>query len=306
MKYATRINSFLSHGESMADALKAIGNIDGLDYVDLNYPEHFECNPVEKIKKLLHQNNLNINAINLRFRKDYIDGIFCNYDKQIRKRAIKLCLEASEVCRQLNGEQIIIWLGYDGFDYSFQIDYVRAWEQIVDAFRVVCDSTDYPLSIEYKPYGERVYALLDSFGSTYTMIQEVNRPNLGMTLDVCHMLMKKENPAFAASLLLRENKLFTVHLNDGEGWDDDGLMVGSVHLWKILELYYYLKKYGYQGIIYFDTFPVREDAGAECQANLIMCRKIEKMVDKLGLDRISNVIEQNDSVAVMRMLSELL
>ena len=30
--------------------------------------------------------------------------------------------------------QMIIWLGFDGFDYSFQIDYVSYWNRIVKAF----------------------------------------------------------------------------------------------------------------------------------------------------------------------------
>ena len=50
--------------------------------------------------------------------------------------------------------------GFDGFDYSFQIDYVSYWNRIVKAFRDVCDYSKVPVSIEYKPYEERVHALL--------------------------------------------------------------------------------------------------------------------------------------------------
>ena len=58
--------------------------------------------------------------------------------------------------------------------------------------------------------------MIDSFGTTMYMLQAVNKKNLGVTLDFCHMLMKSENPAFAAALLLEKGLLYNVHLNDGE------------------------------------------------------------------------------------------
>ena len=94
------------------------------------------------------------------------------------------------------------------------------------AFRDVCDYSKVPVSIEYKPYEERVHAFIDSFGTAVSILHDVDRENLGVTLDFCHMLMKKENPAFAAAWLLERGKLYNIHLNDGEGSTDDGLMVG--------------------------------------------------------------------------------
>ena len=49
------------------------------------------------------------------------------------------------------------------------------------------------------------------------MVNEINRENIGITLDYCHMLMKHENPAYWASILASRGKLFGVHLNDGYG-----------------------------------------------------------------------------------------
>ncbi len=306
MKYATRINSFLRTDSNIFHAFQKIGEIDGVDYVDLNYPEHFSHSNVETIKNELEKNGLQCNAINLRFRSEYINGEFGNKDRAISEKAVELCKEAADVCRKLDGRQMIIWLGFDGFDYSFQIDYVSYWNRLVEAFRQVCDDSQVPVSIEYKPYEERVHAFIDSFGTTVSMLQDVNRENLGVTLDFCHMLMKKENPAMAAAWLLERGKLFNVHLNDGEGSTDDGLMVGTVNLWKTVEIMYYLKKYDFQGVIYFDTFPKREPAVEECAANIRMCRKIEKMIDSYGVDRISEVIAQNDGIAVSTMMTDLL
>ena len=186
------------------------------------------------------------------------------------------------------------------------MDYVKAWNQAVACFKEICDDTDLPISIEYKPYEERVHAMIDSFGTTMYMLQAVNKKNLGVTLDFCHMLMKSENPAFAAALLLEKGLLYNVHLNDGEGRTDDGLMVGSVNLWKSLEFMYYLKKYDFQGAIYFDTFPKREPAVEECASNIAMCRKLEEMVDKIGLAEMERVISANSAIEVQKMYMKLL
>ncbi len=306
MKYATRVNSFLRNDKDLRKALSEIGNIDGIDYIDLNYPEHFTQYSVDEVREDLAKNGLQCNAINLRFRDRYINGEFGNADIDISEEAIRLCKEAADICKALGGDQLIIWLGFDGFDYSFQIDYVKVWSQVVNAFQRVCDYTDLFISIEYKPYEERVHCLIDSFGTTMLMVKEIHRENLGVTLDFCHMLMKKENPAFAAAWLLERNKLFNMHLNDGEGSTDDGLMVGTVNLWKTIEVFYYLKKYNFNGAIYFDTFPKREGAGEECTANIKMCRKIENLIDEFGMESIGQIIQRNDAVGISNMMVAML
>lgn len=306
MRYATRVNSFMRAEKDIVTALKKISGIDGIDYVDLNYPEHFMQYPAEKLREIMKENELKCNAVNLRFREKFLGGEFGNRDLQVSKDAVALCKEAIRACEELGGRQLIIWLGFDGYDYSFQMNYTDIWNRLVACFREVCDATDLAVSIEYKPYDERVHCFLDSFGTTMLMVKDIDRKNLGVTLDFCHMLMKKENPAFAASWLLSQNKLYNMHLNDGEGSTDDGLMVGTVHFWKTVEIMYYLKKYDFQGVVYFDTFPKREEAVAECESNIKMCRKIESMIEQFGMDRINEVIEDHDGISASRMMVELL
>ena len=121
MKYATRINSFLRFDSNLLNAFRSIGSIEGVDYVDLNYPEHFADYDIEVIKAKMEECGLRCNAINLRFRDKYIGGEFGNHEPAISQDAITLCREAADACRKLGGNQMIIWLGFDGFDYSFQM-----------------------------------------------------------------------------------------------------------------------------------------------------------------------------------------
>ena len=48
-------------------------------------------------------------------------------------------------------------------------------------------------------------------------------------------------------------------------------------------------------IIYFDTFPVIEEAAAECERNIEMINYMNNLIDKVGLDYIQSIIDRNAS-----------
>ncbi|MEG1046744.1 sugar phosphate isomerase/epimerase family protein [Carnobacterium sp.] len=307
MKLATRINSFLpKFNNSVEEVLQEFNQL-GLTHVDFNYPEHVIDISATKMKEIVQENNLLVNGVALRFRDEFINGELGNADSAISDRAVELCKEACDYCRDIGGEVVTIWLGFDGFDYSFQIDYEKVWNQIKDCLIQISDyAPDLKISIEYKPFQPRAYAFLDSFGVSLSMIHEVGRENLGITLDYCHMLMKHENPAYGASILGSRKKLFGVHLNDGYGLNDDGLMIGTNSLIKTIEFIYYTKLHSYEHAFYFDTFPVIEDPIAECKRNIKMIKKIDSVIDKLGMDYISGVIKENSGVKVSDLVLEIL
>lgn len=223
--------------------------------------------------------------------------------------ALQLTYEGIDACAALGGENVTVWLGFDGVEYAFQGDYVRMLDSIVATFKKACayaKEKGVKVSIEYKPYEPRAFSMIDSVGMALYVIEKVGADNLGLTLDYCHMLMKKETPAFGLAVALKENRLHALHLNDGYGRNDDGMMIGSCSLMTMLECVYYLKKYGYDGMIYFDTFPVREDATAECEQNIRMFRLLCDKIDRYGLDRMTAVVQSNDAIAAMQMFTDML
>ncbi|MGT2749528.1 sugar phosphate isomerase/epimerase family protein [Streptococcus orisasini] len=307
MKLATRINSFLPvNNNDIKEVFKHFKEL-GLGYVDLNYPEHVKGYEAKEMKALLADNNLRLNGLALRFREQFINGELGNANPQIAQKALQLCKEAADYCRQAGGKVITIWLGFDGFDYSFQINYQKVWQQLTAAYQAIADyAPDLQISIEYKPFQPRAYAFIDSMGVTGMMLNDVNRENIGVTLDYCHMLMKHENPAFAADIFGSQKKLYGIHLNDGYGLNDDGLMVGTSTPFKTLELLYYLKKHDFDGVIYFDTFPVIEEPSKECEQNIKMIEHFEHLIDKMGLEYIQSVIDKNDAVAASQLMFDFL
>jgi xylose isomerase len=137
-------------------------------------------------------------------------------------------------------------------------------------------------------------------------VSDVGLPNFGVTLDYCHLLMAGENPAFAAALALKQGKLFGVHLNDGYGPADDGMMVGTVSLWQTLELLWELRKADFKGTIYFDTFPDRMDPAVECAANVAMIRKLQFALEKMPLAELKKAQSAQNAVLATRLFHDLL
>ena len=43
---------------------------------------------------------------------------------------------------------------------------------------------------------------------TLLLIKEIDKPNVGCTLDFCHMLMKRDSPAYGLALAASMGKLY--------------------------------------------------------------------------------------------------
>lgn len=306
MKFAGRMNSFIFKGEyDLFSTIEKYRSMEGITNLEFNYPEHFANHDIEDIKAAI--GDMEVNGVATRFKAPFVNGEFTNTDDQVRRDAIDLCKGAIDACRAIGGKVVTIWQAYDGYDYPFQVDYEKAWKQMIEAFREIADyGSDLKISIEYKPFEPRSYAMLDSIGTVLLAIREIGRDNMGVTLDFCHMLMKHDNPSYSIALAAKEGRLFGLHMNDGYCSMDSGLIFGSVNLSQCIEFVYYLKKYNYDGVIFFDSFPVREDAEEEVNANVATFRKISELIDRIGMDKFEEIISRNDGVASQQFLINIL
>lgn len=305
MNYAGRMNSFIFKGQNVLDAIKAYRETKGMTHLEFNYPEHIAGYDLEEIKKAM--GDLKVNGFAVRWRNFFLNGDLTNPDEELRQKAIAMCKEAADICRELGGSVITLWLENDGFDYPFQMDYEYCFKQVVEAIQEVADyAKDMKISIEYKPYEERNFALIDSTGMTMYLISEVDRENVGCTLDFCHMLMKHDSPSYGLALAASKGKLFGLHMNDGYGFQDSGLIFGSINFSLCAEFIYYLKRYHYDGVVFFDTFPIRENAILEVQANIDAFEQISKMVDKIGVDEINKIVAKRDGISAQNLILEMM
>lgn len=305
MNYAGRMNSFIFQGGNVLDAIKEYRKMNGLTHLEFNYPEHLAGYDINEIKEVM--GDLKVNGVAIRWRNRFINGIFTNPDETLRAEAIDLCKKGADACRELGGKFVTLWFENDGFDYPFQIDYENYWKKMVDGIREVADyAPDLKISIEYKPFEPRNFSMVDSTGMTLLLINDVDRENVGCTFDFCHMLMKNDSPAYGLALAAERGKLFGLHMNDGYGRMDSGMIFGSVNIGLSLEFIYYLKKYQYDGVVFFDTFPIREDPKKETQANIDAFEKLLHMVEETGMENIEKVISECDGVAAQKLVMDML
>lgn len=305
VKFSGRMNSFAFKGYDLYQTIETYRQIDGITHLEFNYPDHVEGQDLSRV--LAAAGDLKFNGVATRFDSPFVGGEFTNANPAIRRQAVQFCKKAIDACRFLKGDVLTIWQAYDGFDYPFQMDYEKRWNNMVECFREIADyGEDIRISIEYKPFEPRSFAMLDSIGLTLLALDEIDRSNMGLTLDFCHMLMKEENPAYGLALAARKNRLLGLHMNDGYRNMDNGLIFGSISLAQSLEFVYYMKKYKYDGVVFFDSFPVRENAREEIEANIRTMRLLDAMVDKIGMDYVEAVVAKQDGVSANALVLEML
>ena len=315
-KFATRLNSFKSKWPSnekptTIELIKRASKVEGLTHVDLNYPDHSEPS-IREISAITNDCGLAINGLAMRYYTNpaFKLGAFTNPNKQVRQEAIDLTKAAIDALREIDSNLLTIWLGQDGFDYGFQVDYKKIWDDEINAIKEIAEhDKECLVSIEYKPNEPRAYSLLSNLGTTLLAIKDINLKNIGVTIDFAHILYSNEQPALVAALIDKHSQILGLHLNDGYGKRDDGLMVGSVHQLATIELLYYITKSKYHGPIYFDTFPdtTNMDPIKECELNISTVNQQLKLVDKLiQNNELSTAIQNQDSITSNRIFNSFL
>lgn len=275
-----------------------MARVPGIVCLEVNYPQHLLQVSEPELVSLLSETRLSLSAINLRFEgKQFADGAFTSPDAATRERAIEIACDAVDLSSRHGVSHVVLWMADDGFDYPFQVDVVSLWKDEIEAFRRIADHrSDIRVSVEYKPGDPRRVALIRSMGDALLAVRDVARDNFGVTLDFCHALMAGEHPAAAAATALHEGRLFGLHLNDGYGRADDGLAVGSVHPWETVELLIALDQGLYDGTIYFDTFPVREDPAIETAFNVETVRRYERAIGRLDYAALAEARRSHDAL----------
>jgi len=315
-RYAARLNAFKSVGSTqrtaIAGMIEAAGHVGGLDSADLNYPDHFADLTTVEIASRLTDSGMTLNGLAMRYYTDpdFALGAFTNPDPAVRQAALDITRAGIDTLSAMGGQVMTLWMGQDGFDYAFQADFQRMWDTTIEALQAVADhNRDIDVAIEYKPNEPRAYALMPDVGTTLLGVREADRPNLGVTLDFAHVLYADEMPAHSAHLINRHSRLLGVHLNDGNAKRDDGLMVGTVHPVATVELFCELDRIGYDGVIYFDTFPDHSglDPVREARTNIAMTERLRAVARNLSAsNELAAAIARQDATQSQRLVAEAL
>lgn len=315
-RFAARLNAFKigaaaywpgKNTVTTADLLARAASA-GLNAADLNYPDHFVEDRPADLTRTLDENGMMLNGMAMRYYTDpgYKLGAFTHPDAKVRRAAIEETKRGLDALAEMGGRLMTLWMGQDGFDYSFQMDYARAWSDTIEAIAEVADHNPaLDIALEYKPNEPRAFALMPDAATTLLAIKEIGRNNTGVTLDFAHVLYADEMPAFAAALVSRHSRILGVHLNDGYGKWDNGLMVAAVHPIQTVELLVELERAGYDGTIYFDTFPDHSglDPVEEARTNIEVVQRLRATAARLVANtELQAAIARQDAPMAMRLV----
>jgi xylose isomerase len=109
---------------------------------------------------------------------------------------------------------------------------------------------------------------------------------------VGHALVAKETPAEALCLAAQAGRLFYVHFNDnGREWDWD-MLPGSVNLWDLVEMVFYLDRLNWDGWLAYDVLTRNGDPVEMMSATIAIMDAAQELVDKLGRDRLQALVDE--------------
>jgi twitching motility protein PilT len=83
-----------------------------------------------------------------------------------------------DAAAELGCDLVNVWNGQDGYDYTFQADYLEERDWLVEGLRECAEyRSDIRLSLEYKPKEPRTHSYLGTAAGTLVLVQELGLPN---------------------------------------------------------------------------------------------------------------------------------
>jgi len=281
--------------KNLQQRLEMVKRVHGMDGIEVVYPSEF-ANPGETIQ-LLKDSGLAISAVNLNVKseKRWENGSFTSPDPHIRAAAVNELKTALDLAAELGTEMVSCCPLIDGHNYSFEVDYLTQWAWLVEGLKEGgLHRTDIKLSLEYKLNESRNYNLLSDIGRTLYLCQCIGLPNVGVTMDVGHALIAKETPAEALALAAQAGRLFYIHFNDnGRDWDWD-MIPGSINLWDLLEVMFYVKRLDWEGWVSYDIVTRKGDIVKTMEASISIIEHANKLVEKIGMEKLEAFIKTGD------------
>ena len=280
-----------------------MADIEGYDGVEIVYP--YEVNDSAATKDVLNRHGLRVAAVNVNVKAEpeFRNGGLTSSDPAVREKAVRFIKEAKDFAAAVGADKVTCCPLGDGYEFSFQHDYAQTWKYLVETFGEAGSyKTDIPLFIEYKPSETRGRCFVDSAAKTLCLLNDMQCPQVGVTLDFGHSIYGNEHPAEALVMLAESPYKYYIHINDNDGkWDWD-YFCGTKHYLEYVEFLFYLKKYGYQDYLTSDTSPTRWDIKGTFEANSRMSNKIWQKLDQIDGEQFVRLMAQGDYLETWKFI----
>jgi len=260
-----------------------------------------------EIVQLVKDSGLEICAMNpnLWGYQKWEKGTLGSADPDIRRQAIDYCKQVMDLAAEYGVRNMGIWPGQDGYDYVFEVDYQKQYEWWITGVQELADhNPNIQICLEYKPYEPRTHSTIDTAPKTLLMLRDIDRANVGMTLDIGHALVQHENLGDVISLAQQRQKLFHMHLNDNYGdWDWD-MNFASVRTFEMIEMLYWLKRTKFDGWYSIDIFAYRTPQSDSVDESLAWLDTLMNFVDETGQEKFDELISAGDPIANSRFFRQ--
>lgn len=288
---------------SLDEKFKLMSEIDGYNGVEIVYP--YEVNDIEETRNALEKYNLQVAAVNVNVKAEpeFRNGGLTSTDAQTRKKAVTFIKDAKDFAKEVGADKVTCCPLGDGYEFSFQYDYAVAWRNLVQTLsEAAVYNNEIPLFIEYKPSETRGRCFVDTAAKALCLLNDIQVPNMGVTLDFGHSIYGNENPAEAVAMLALSDYRYYVHINDNDGrWDWD-YFCGTKHFLDYVEFLYYLKKYGYNDYFTSDTSPTRWDIKGTFEANSRLTNKIWKLLGNIDMAAFETLIAEGNYLETWKFI----
>jgi len=298
---------FASYGEQreIAGKFEIASQIEGLQGLELVFP--FDFADLSVTKALLRDHHLVCSTVNVNIKSEskFHLGALTSKDPGIRREAVTYLKQAMDISADLGTNIITCCPLSDGYDYAFETNYPKAWKWFIEGVgEAAAYRPEIKVSLEYKQSEPRHKVIIPNSGTTLAACLQIGLPNVGVTMDMGHALYTGEGTAQAASLLAQAGMLFLVHVNDNyRNWDWD-MIPGSINAWDLVECVYYLRELGYTGWLTSDVAPFRLDAVKTCSATYRSVVWAEKLVEKIGIEKLRGIVAQGDPIDALEALQK--
>ena len=277
--------------------------IEGYDGVEIVYP--YEVNDPAATKTLLDKHHLKVAAVNVNVKAEpeFRHGGLTSNRKEIRQKAVRFIKEAKDFAAAIGADKVTCCPLGDGYEFSFQHDYAQTWTYLVETFGEAGGyKPEIPLFVEYKPSETRGRCFIDSAAKTLCLLNDMQCPQMGVTLDFGHSLYGNEHPAEALVMLAESPYKTYVHINDNDGkWDWD-YFCGTKHFLEYVEFLYYLKKYGYNDYLTSDTSPTRWDIKGTFEANSRLSNKLWQRLAEVDTAELEALMQRGDYLQTWKFI----
>jgi xylose isomerase len=294
----------------VARAVSGLGDL--MDGYEFHYPQELSEENLAEVQAALEGHDIACIATGLHLDPRFGKGGLSSPDPGIRRDAIEISLHAAEFAGSV-GAALICWPGIEGYNYPFQTDYTRSWNDFLDGMGQLaerCRALGVPLYLEHKNSEPAMKIFMRNIGMTLHVIHTLRRAGIDgvqVNMDWQHLIMNGENLAEYAALLQSEGLLGHQHANSGWGTFDDDNMVGATAFMETLELALELRQAGYgQGDdprrLGFDLYPYTEDQVGAVRRSVLQWRFIDAAAARIDTTALSEARQRKDAVRAYELV----